>query len=124
MAYGDNLKVSQWADVTGSWENDALKLSWKTDIGGEGNCTLTRLSAGEPSKLVPLKKNWNEYKAYVAGLEARDYLLRVQNEPWRLRTSFHRAGRADIWRFTREDIPELHRNLSSRTKHLFNLKDA
>ncbi len=122
--YPANVTISSWADVTGSWENNDLKLSWKTDIGLEGDCTLTRLAAGQPSELVPLKKNWHEYKEYVAGSEGRNYLFRGQNEPWRLRTSFHRAGRADIWRFTREDIPELHRHLSSRTKHLFNLKDA
>jgi hypothetical protein len=119
--YGENLIVSKWADVTGSWKNDNLKLSWKTDIGGKGTCSLSRFSAGQRSELVPLKKNWREYKDYVAGLKGRNYLFRGQNKPWRLRTSFHRAGRADILRFTREDIPELHRHLSSRTKHLFNL---
>jgi FRG domain len=119
--YPANVIISKWADVTGSWENNDLKLSWKSNIGLEGDCTLTRLAAGQPSELVSLKKDWRQYKEYVANLKGRNYLFRGQNKPWRLRTSFHRAGRADLSRFTREDVPELHRHLSSKTKHIFNL---
>ena len=118
--YPVGVAISKWADVTGSWTDKELKLSWKSDIGVEGDCTLTKLAAGQPSEIRPLKKNWREYKEYVAGLKGRNYLFRGQNEPWRLRTSFHRAGRADVSRFVREDIPVLHRHLSARTKHLFN----
>jgi hypothetical protein len=118
--YPPNVTISNWADVTGSWKNNDLKLSWKTDIGLEGDCTLTRLAAGQPSELTPLKKDWRGYKEYVAGLKGRNYLFRGQNGPWRLRTSFHRSGRADVSRFVREDISELHRYLSTKTKHLFN----
>jgi hypothetical protein len=118
--YPPDATISKWADVTGSWENNNLKLSWKSDIELEGECTLTRLAADKPSELVPLKKDWRGYKEYVAGLKGRNYLFRGQNEPWRLRTSFHRAGRADVSRFVREDLPELHRHLSARTKHVFN----
>jgi len=106
--YGDNFVMSKWADVGGSWKDNTLELSWKTDIGLEGTCTLTRLAAGQPSDLAPSRMNWREYKEYAAGLKSRNYLFRGQNKPWRLRTSFHRAGRADLARFTREDIPELH----------------
>jgi len=38
-----------------------------------------------------------------------------------LRTSFHRAGRADLIRFLEEDVHALHKHLSARTKHVFNL---
>jgi hypothetical protein len=70
---------------------------------------------------VPLDKEWESYKAYVASLEGRRYLFRGQNKPWRLCTSFHRAGRANLVRFLTEDIQILHRQLSARTKHVFNL---
>src|SRR6266487_2680464 len=43
--YGDDFVMSKWADVTGSWKDNHLKLSWKTDLGLEGNCILTRLAA-------------------------------------------------------------------------------
>jgi len=91
-----------------------------------GTCTLPRSKADQPSDLVPLKlnKNWEAYKQYVAGLESRRFLFRGQNKQLRLRTSFHRAGRADLARFLNEDIPALHRHLSATTKHVFNLKDS
>ena len=64
---------------------------------------------------------WAEFKAYVAGLAGRRDLFRGQSEPWRLRTRFHRSGRADLRRFTSNDIPILHRRLSARTRHIFDL---
>ncbi|HUA37070.1 MAG TPA: FRG domain-containing protein [Candidatus Sulfopaludibacter sp.] len=51
-------------------------------------------------------------------------MFREQNSQWRLRTSFHRAGRSDIIRFLSEDIPMLHKHLSARTKHVFNLQNS
>jgi hypothetical protein len=38
-------------------------------------------------------------------------------------TSFHRSARYDLYRYRREDIAALHRHLTSRTKHFFNLSD-
>jgi FRG domain-containing protein len=38
-----------------------------------------------------------------------------------LRTSFHRAGRANLERFLNEDIPRLHKHLSARTRHIFDI---
>ncbi|MGZ8365631.1 MAG: FRG domain-containing protein [Nitrospira sp.] len=54
-------------------------------------------------------------------MEGRRLLFRGQKEPWRLRTSFHRSGRADLMRFWHEDRQVLHRHLSARTNHVFNL---
>lgn len=119
--YPDGTQMPQYADVTGSWNDTELKLSWVTDIGSSGACALPRTQAGKESELVPLQMDWNGYKDHVATLERRQYLFRGQNKPWRLRTSFHRTGRADLTRFLAEDIAALHRHLSARTKHVFNL---
>jgi hypothetical protein len=112
--YPENVGVSKYADVTGSLENDSLKLSWTTDSGASGTCTLPKSMADKPSELVAENKEWGAYKEYVASLEGRRYLFRGQNQPWRLRTSFHRAGRADLTRFLNEDIQVLHKHLSAR----------
>ncbi|GJL64424.1 MAG: FRG domain-containing protein [Nitrospirales bacterium] len=77
--------------------------------------------AGQPSNLTPLLNDWESYKAHVNDLEKSRYLFRGQNKPWRLRTSFHRTGRADLTRFLNEDIQSLHKQLSARTNHLFDL---
>ncbi len=116
-----NAGISNYADVTGSWDETSLTLNWTTDARINGTCVLPRSKAGQPSELVALEKGWDEYKAYVAGLEGQRHLFRGQNNPWRLRTGFHRRGRADLIRFLNEDIPALHRRLSARTRHVFNL---
>jgi hypothetical protein len=114
--------IPKHADVKGSVENDELKLSWTTDLGTTYSCTLPRSKAGQPSKLPTAEEDWGAYKERRALDLQKRYLFRGQSRPWRLRTSFHRTGRANLDRFITEDIPALHRQLSARTKHVFNLQ--
>lgn len=110
------------ATVTGSWTDQSLSLSWATDIQTEGSCVLACSKADKPSELPATDYDWESYKAYVANINREErYLFRGQNRPWRLRTPFHRRGRADLTRFLREDIQVLVKHLSARTKHVFNL---
>lgn len=118
---GPNGVFSKYADVTGTVDASSLTLSWVTDAGVQGQCVLPRSKAEQPSDLVPLQKTWAEFREYVSGLKGARYLFRGQNQPWRLRTSFHRSGRADLGRFLNEDLPALYKHLSARTKHVFNL---
>ena len=108
--------------MSGTCDRDTLSLTWTTSLNTVGNCILPRSKGGEPSELVPLNKEWDTYKVYVSSLEGRRYLFRGQTHPWRLRSSFHRTGRADLTRFLSEDIQALHKHLSARTKHVFNLE--
>jgi FRG domain len=119
--YPDNIAFSLYADVVGSVDAKTLTLSWKTDLDATGGCSLPRSRAAEPSELVPLVKDWGTFKEYVDSLKTKRFLFRGQDGPWRLRTSFHRTGRADIGRFLNEDIRVLRNHLSQRTKHFFNL---
>jgi hypothetical protein len=112
---------SKYADVSGVVDGDFLRLSWKSDLEATGECVLPRSAAGKPSELDAKKMNWPEYKEYVASLKGRRYLFRGQDGSWRLRTSFHRTGRADLNRFLAEDILNLVKHLSARTKHFFKL---
>jgi FRG domain len=112
---------SSVAEVKGEVVNDNLHLSWATDIGVEGDCVIARSDAARPSELVAEKMNWDEFKRFVFGLLEKREMFRGQNDTWRLRTSYHRMGRADIRRFVNQDMPELHRRLSARTKHVFNI---
>jgi len=115
-----DLVFSEYADVTISWDHAALTLSWKTNLGIGGDCILPRSKAGEPSEIDATKNDWGEFKKYVSGLRGQRYLFRGQSKPHRLRTSFHRTGRADLVRFRNEDIGVLRNHLSARTKHVFN----
>lgn len=121
--YPEGTVFSEYADVRGSCEQDVLDLAWTTDSGLTGQCKLPRSKAAQPSELVPLDKNWDEYKGYVIELASKRLLFRGQNGQMRLRTRFHRSGRADMHRFVFQDIPALRRHLSARTKHVFDLEN-
>jgi len=120
--YAPEMTISEYADVSGNCDRDTLSLTWTTSLHTVGNCVLPHSKGGEASDLVPLNKEWDTYKSYISSLEGRRYLFRGQTHPWRLRSSFHRAGRADLTRFLEEDIQALHKHLSARTKHVFNLE--
>jgi len=111
---------ASYVDARCSWDERSIRLEWKTDTGRAAESELPRSQAGEPSRLVPLDFGWAGFKDFVAGLRGR-HLFRGQEGGWRLRTTFHRTGRADLLRFGREDIGSLHRRLSARTRHVFNL---
>jgi len=110
------------ADVKMRRSKGFLEAEWITDIGTTGSMRLPKSRAGEKSVYVPEPVNkWSEFETYVRNLEHYNYMYRGQERPWRLRTAFHRTGRAALLTYMNGDIPTLHRNLSSRTRHFFNL---
>jgi hypothetical protein len=51
------VALSQYADVSGTWDDSTLALRWTTSLKTEGGCELPRSKAGEPSELVPLNRD-------------------------------------------------------------------
>ena len=94
--YDKGVVIPNHADVTGSWSKETLTLSWTTDIGTQGSCILPCSKSYQPSELVPTISNWEGFRAAIAKMEGRRFLFRGQSEPWRLRTSFHRAERCRL----------------------------
>jgi FRG domain len=109
------------AQISGEWDATCLKFDVVTDIGASVSCELPRSRVDQPSDLGAKHMDWKEFKNFVAGLAGSRHLFRGQKNPWRLRTRFHRTGRADLVRFVTEDIQALHRHLSARSRHIFNL---
>jgi hypothetical protein len=103
-------------------QNKTLNIDWSTDVETSGSCIFQRRPHDAMSQLVSEKLNWAKFKNFVSNLQGSSkFIFRGQNQPWLLRTGFHRTGRADLTRFRTQDIPLLHQKLSARTKHLFNL---
>lgn len=102
-----------------------ITINWQTNIGTQGSAILDKSRADEQSEYSPLPtvNNWEQFKAFVNDLEPRRFIFRGQKPQRRLRTYFHRTGRADLMRFIREDIQTLLRHLSARTQHIFNLEN-
>ncbi len=112
------------AEIDGEFSDKELKIAWKTDIGTQGSAILPKSKAGMPSEYAALDQNWEDYKKYISTLEGREHLFRGQNCASRLRTNFHRSGRADLGKFLQNDIQTLHKHLSARTRHIFNLDNS
>jgi hypothetical protein len=121
--YDASVTFATRAQVKMRWTKSTLKMEWDSDIGNHGEATLTRSDASRKSDYVPHRMDWEQFKSYVTSLDHRRYAFRGQREPWRLRTHFHRTGRADLWRYLIEDMGALRRHLSARTRHVFNRHD-
>lgn len=122
--YGQNVIIPSQAQVQIKETSRTLSLHWTTNIGSTGSAKLPKSKASRPSKVPVQVMTWTQFKSETANFlgSNRSFLFRGQSDVWRLRTAFHRRGRANLYRFINQDVPILHRHLSSRTKHYFNLQ--
>lgn len=109
------------ADVDAQLTEEKLSLNWTTEFGLKGSAALPRSRAKMPSDYRPKVLDWKRFKTYFSGLEGRTHIFRGQKSQARLCSKFHRSGRSDLSRFLSQDIVTLHKRLSARTKHVFNL---
>ena len=104
------------ADTKWNLSSNSLEIKWTTNIGTFGTMSLPKSRSDKPSEIKPLQiHSWKDFKDFAIKFEPYQNVFRGQenSSPWRLRTHFHRAGRSDLLRFINQDIPELHRNLST-----------
>jgi hypothetical protein len=110
------------AEVKIRCSGEFLEAEWTTDIGTTGYMKLPRSRSTLESDYVPEPVcDWSEFECYVRNLKHYEYIYRGQEQHWRLRTAFHRTGRAALIPYLNKDIPELHRSLTARTRHVFDL---
>ncbi|MGF6792763.1 FRG domain-containing protein [Paraburkholderia sp. 35.1] len=117
-----DIQLAKFAQAEINLNDDQLVIHWHSDINRAGRATLRRIdaAAGRASDLPSRRMTWDQFKKHVATLPLRKFVFRgQQNKAWRLRSHFHRTGRRDLVKYTWTDLPLLHRNLSARTRHLF-----
>lgn len=112
-------KVSVCLDL----EGDTLSGRWSTDTGATGKVNLDKSEACKPSQYTSEKGtiSWDEFQSEVSTLVTKPYryVFRGQSAPWRLRTSFHRTRRKDLFRYWNDDIPRVRHASVGETKHVF-----
>nr|WP_275671636.1 FRG domain-containing protein [Pseudaquidulcibacter saccharophilus] len=69
-------------------------------------------------------KNWDEFKQYAFSREADGKIFRGQSSDWKLKTSFHRTNRTDLWKYMVKDIPQLAIHFSSNTNFLYEVTNS
>jgi hypothetical protein len=123
-----NLLFPATADLNLELTGDNLELTWQTPVGsfGKSSAVAPKTRGGTPSELEPHQINtWERFKSYVNKLDRKRYIFRGQeNSAWRLRTSFFRAGRADLQRYELEDINnDINKIVSNHLQHTLELKN-
>lgn len=118
-------KYAKTANVTLNLSGEHLEVNWASDVDTVGSARLKKSKADLVSDYVadPNVGNWDDFKRFVLDLPQNRYIFRGQPNRKRLRTSFHRTERKNINKYLTNDIPDVHRNLSARTRHLFLLED-
>jgi hypothetical protein len=115
---------SKIADTDWTVGPSSISVSWTTDIGTSGSGQVFKSEAGKPSTLKADLQSWEEFNPFVRTLEPYQFAFRGHTgNQWRLRTSFHRTGRASLLKFMAQDVNSLHRHLSGLTTHRFHLND-
>jgi hypothetical protein len=120
------VTIPHYADTEWRIVEKGLSIKWVTDAATSGQGFVSRGNADKPSELAALTDvtTWNDFKQYASQLTPYAAMFRGQeNNKWRLRTSFHRTGRAALPRFLTQDVKALQRHLSGLTTHRFNLAD-
>lgn len=109
--------------ITLAWDDENLTLDWESALKGGGRTIFPRSAAGRQSEYQKNVISWGQFKDIVTHLEPRQFVFRGQRKPQRLRSTYHRTGRANLVDYTAFDIPALHQHISGRTRHLFSLAD-
>jgi hypothetical protein len=133
MTVIDDLRVKSGVlfptkvDVEIAFKQNAMEASWVSSIGtaGAGNAIAQRTQAQQVSVLKPkVFRNWGSFKAAVNKFEPKRFIYRGQeSNRWRLRSSYHRTGRASLDRYTQVDVQELQKTFSSLSSHHFDLEN-
>jgi hypothetical protein len=105
--------VARRVYIEGDWHENRMRLSYTTDLGNAGHAVVHRLGKDPKSTIEARIITWQELKTSLFNTPYRKYIFRGQsNSRWPLRSLFHREGRADLYRYTQEDVALMHRRLS------------
>lgn len=109
--------------VTCERTDKGLTLTWTTN-GRQHKVVVPKTQADQSSslKVLPIH-SWSDFKNHLITRRQYQFVFRGQSKAWKLRTQFHRTGRADLSRFFNNDVPALHRALSGSTNMAFNPDD-
>lgn len=115
------------ADYTADFDGRKIAGQFKNDTGTTGRFELWRSFAEaiagsqpiQPKTLGPMA--WDEFKKHVSDYHPRDRVLfRGQHSNiYPLRTSLHRKGRNNLFRYLNEDVDHLRRRINSISSHYY-----
>lgn len=66
--------------------------------------------------------DWDKFKSFASS-QNDGFIFRGQSKRWRLQTTFHRTGHADIITYLDDKVPELERHINAFSNHEYDFKD-
>jgi FRG domain len=128
LRIAEGIMFPATADVEIDLKGESLEVRWRTPIGtfGSGIACASKTRANLRSELEPSRiSSWDKFKGYVNRLERNRFVFRGQeSSEWRLRTSFHRTGRADLERYQAKDInTDVNKLISGFMQPIFDLRN-
>lgn len=102
---------------------NTIHVTWRSNIETFGHGELERSTVPKLSNLDGEwdVRSWLDFKTAVSKMAFQKFIFRGQSVAFPLRTTFHRSKRKVLQYYLDNDIPTLHRSITGRTKHLFNL---
>jgi hypothetical protein len=114
--------VARRVYIEGDWNSDRMRLSYTTDLGDSGHAITRRMALGQQSRVIGKRTTWKELKSEFLGTSYRKFIFRGQsNANWPLRSLYHREGRANLYRYTGEDVPMMHKRLGGQLGQPMNI---
>lgn len=113
--FGEMLFKEKGGILSGEWSID--------DKSGEFEFRLTSdVTPTPPDKEF---STWTDFKTWLNGQPSNNKIYRGQSDNrWRLKTSFHRAGRLDLLRYGAEEVHLLNHYLTGILNRSFDITSA
>ncbi|WP_371142447.1 FRG domain-containing protein [Burkholderia cepacia] len=108
-----------YAELRGKFDEKNCRFmgEWKVSDGRNGIAGFGLVETEHGLGEVPVCQTWNDYKVWatnVRGDEKCPAAFRGQSDNrWKLESSFHRAGRNDLWHYNAHAVTQLHQQLES-----------
>lgn len=116
-----NATLPTRIEIKGTHTVGKLSRQYKSNIGTEGNAVLDLQIIGDTSVVELQRISWTDFKIQLMEKALSQFIIRGQNGARPLRTSFHRAGRFDLRRFSVEDMQRLNSVISSAIERPLNV---
>lgn len=106
-------------------EPHALEIEWMSKYpSGETRRDKIVVERKKPggSRVNPRSMSWTDFKEFALN-QKEGLVYRGQARNWRLQTSFHRTGHADLIHYLDAKIPELEHHINAWSNHIYDVKD-
>jgi hypothetical protein len=121
------LTMPNTGQLTGTFNGQTLNGHWKTDVNTNGTFALARVESVKEHAADHTFRRWPEFRDWILDETAKFPLTIFRGEQrstYVLRTSFHRTGRRNLWRYAIEDVPRLCRHIEATLNMTYDLREG